>query len=133
MIKATGLGIELSSIKMFIPLLISESCWKVMGKFTYDFNKRMKNEQFKFSARFDFVASIEFFANLSCQIAKAFKLIIPYSRAFERRHNNCLVSSLFGELSQNCGTQFHINQYQKCKDHERTNILIVVGLIQKMF
>ena len=68
-----------------------------------------------------------FFHNLSKLIAQNFNLIVPYSRSYERRQNNCLVSYLFGEISQECGTQFHINQYQQCKDHECTNTIMIQG------
>ena len=78
-------------------------------------------------ARFNFVGDVEFFFKLSCQVAENFNLIVPYSRAFERRQSNCLVSSLFGQLDRDCGTQFIINQYQKCKDHECTNTIIIQG------
>ena len=125
--KATGLGIQLSPIRMFIPLLISESCWRMMAENVIEFKKNMQNKEFNFLLKFDFYGSVDFFPNLSKQIAQNFKLIVPYSRSYERRQNNCLVSYLFGEISQECGTQFHINQYQQCKDQDCTNTIIIQG------
>ena len=98
-----------------------------MVKYTIDFQEKIQKEEFKFIARFNFARDVEFFFKLSCQVAEKFKLIVPYSRAFERRQSNCLVSSLFGQLDRDCGTQFIINQYQKCKDHECTNTIIIQG------
>ena len=62
MMKVTGLGIELSPIRMFIPLLISESCWKMMAQYVKEFQKKMEKEEFKFLIRFDFDGSMDFFS-----------------------------------------------------------------------
>ena len=106
--KATGLGIELSPIMMFLPLLISESSWKEMKNVISDFAKSVEDMQCSFSARFDMEnslggKSIELFHKLRCEVAKEFKLSHSYSKDYEKRTTEGLVSSLFGLISLECG------------------------------
>ena len=105
MLEKTKLGEKLSEIRMFVPLLISESLWRDMKESELMFQEKMKKTKFAFTARFDIDknfqmwTSTELFHKISCSVAlhERMKLLLSYSKDLEkRRSGEPLISLLSG-------------------------------------
>ena len=96
--EATQLGMKLSEIKMFIPLLISEGCKKEMevlaGMFHQEEKKKMYNLVMRFYVQNLTDSGVELFHRISFGVAKNCKLQLSYSKDIEKRTNVCQLSAL---------------------------------------
>ena len=129
MLEATGLGIELSPIKMFVPLLISEGCKTEMQVVAGNFHREMKSKKFNMTARFDVENlsgnGVDLFHKLCFKVVQMCKLELCYSRNIENRTKDCWVSSCYGHLSRSRLSPFLASQYQKCDGHKCSNTFII--------
>lgn len=129
LLEVTGLGLELSEIKMFIPLLISEGCNREMQCVAGLFHRSMKSKKFNMTARFDVETfkgnGVELFHKLCFKVVQRCKLELCYSRNIEKRTKDCWVSSCHGHLSSSRLAPFLISQYQECERHECYNTFII--------
>ena len=99
LLEATGLGVRITPLATFIPLLISEKAEVAIQEAARSF-RRVKRK-LNFTIRYDIQNlagnSVDFFHELTKIVVKEFRLDVCYSRNIEKRTSNCLVSAISGK------------------------------------
>ena len=133
-IETAGLGVRITPLATFIPLLISEKAEEAIQEAATTFGRQKR--KFNFSIRYDVKNlagnTIDLFHEFTKIAVKEFRLEVCYSRNIEKRTSNCLVSAIAGKtglyvqtdedqcyvcLDQTQGTKIRCAVCQKSRVH----------------
>ena len=97
LLEAAGIGVRLTPLALFVPLLISESNGSKIVEAAKEFKR---NGKCKVSVRYKLknIAGNgnDFFHKFTSIVVKEFKMEVCFSRKIEKRSGNCLVTSIVG-------------------------------------